>query len=667
MVRNAAALLLLLFLTIGVYWKLTISNQYTWLENPDNANQVRPWLEYQAREFHAHRIPLWDPYEWAGQPLIAQVLPGLTNPLNWVLFAAPLRDGHISTGNLHWYWVLIHWVAAIFCYALCRDLGASRGRAIAGGCIYGFAGYIGHATTPQFLTSSLGVPIVLLFMARVWRGHRPVASAAGCGAALGLSFFGGHHNVPIYLSVIVGGFWLCYLVAAKRRAILPILIFAGVAGTVGAVQVLPTIEYGRQAVRWVGAPQPQHWNERVPYSVHAEYSLYARGVPGLVIPRLGVHAEPFVGICALSLAIAAILTRPRSPDVRLLAVVALAGLLLALGRDTPVHRIVYTLIPMVEKARYPAMAIVICQCAIAALASLADLTHPRRYAYALAAVGVAGLAVYFTLQSLGRIPVDHPGRIVAVVALALAVWAFWLRANSAVLIALVIVEVFAFPIILQRRDIPNSYAAMIGAQSDVAGFLSSQPGWFRVDFDEDVVPYNFGEWHGVEQWGGYVAGMPERTLALAGQQKTPRMLGVRYHVGVKPSNPEQVEVFQSRSGLKVYQNPGVGEALWALHPVLCPKPDSLAVVTRLPGRSVFEADLACPGIVVTGDIFYRGWQARVDGVRVPVQEIEGAVRGVAVPVGRHRIEYDYRPASVYLGAALTALGLMVAAAMLLSP
>lgn len=665
--RTAASLLILLALTIGVYWKLTISNQYTWLENPDNSNQVRPWLEYQAREFHAHRLPLWDPYEWGGQPLIAQVLPGLTNPLNWILFAAPLRDGHISIANLHWYWVLIHWLAAALCYALCRDLGASMGRAIAGGAIFGFAGYIGHATTPQFLTSSLGVPIVILFLARVWRGHRPLASAAGCGAALGAAFFGGHHNVPIYLSVIAGGFWLSYLVLERRRAIAPIAMFTVTAGLVSAVQVLPTIEYGRQAVRWVGAPEPQHWNDRVPYSVHAEYSLYARGIPGLVVPGLGIHAEPFVGICALSLAIAALITRRRSPVVRLLGVIALAGMLLALGRDTPVHRIVYTLIPMVEKARYPAMAIVICQCAIAALASLADLSNPRRFAQVLAAVGVAGFALYAVLHSLGRIPANHPAWIVAAVALALAAWAMWLRANSVVLIALVMVEIFVHPVILQRRDVPGSYAAMIAAQSDIAGFLAGRPGWFRADFDEDVVPYNFGEWHGIEQFGGYVAGMPERTLALVGHENTARLLGVQYHVGTKPSNPAQVEVFQSRSGLKVYQDPRIGQPIWSIHQQPCPMTDRFAVVERLPGRSVFEVDLACPGLVVTGDIFYRGWRARVDGARVPIQEIEGAVRAVAAPAGHHRIEYAYQPTSVYLGAVLTVLGLLLAAAMLLSP
>jgi hypothetical protein len=38
----------------------------------------------------------------AGQPLAGQIQPGTLNPLNWLLFAAPLKDGFISRGALHW-------------------------------------------------------------------------------------------------------------------------------------------------------------------------------------------------------------------------------------------------------------------------------------------------------------------------------------------------------------------------------------------------------------------------------------------------------------------------------------------------------------------------------------------------------------------------------------
>ena len=77
----------------------------------------------------------------------------------------PLRDGHIQLRFLHWYWVLIHWVAAVFCYLLCRDLNCGVVPSIVGGSVFAFVGYIGWAGTPYFLTSSLWFPLVLLFFA----------------------------------------------------------------------------------------------------------------------------------------------------------------------------------------------------------------------------------------------------------------------------------------------------------------------------------------------------------------------------------------------------------------------------------------------------------------------------------------------------------------------
>src|SRR5258708_32096035 len=66
----ASAPLILLLISMGFCWKLVLSDQYTWLESPDFAYQVLPWLQFEATEFHAHSIPLWDPYQWGGQPLI---------------------------------------------------------------------------------------------------------------------------------------------------------------------------------------------------------------------------------------------------------------------------------------------------------------------------------------------------------------------------------------------------------------------------------------------------------------------------------------------------------------------------------------------------------------------------------------------------------------------
>ena len=49
---------LLVVIIIGFFWKLTLTSQFTWLENPDQANQVLPWQQVQAAAFHQGKLPL---------------------------------------------------------------------------------------------------------------------------------------------------------------------------------------------------------------------------------------------------------------------------------------------------------------------------------------------------------------------------------------------------------------------------------------------------------------------------------------------------------------------------------------------------------------------------------------------------------------------------------
>jgi hypothetical protein len=665
--RTAAALAVLLAIATGLFWKLTLSDRYTWLENPDQAFQARPWFEYEAREWHAGRIPLWAPYELAGQTLIGQVQPGVANPLNWPLFAMPLQDGHIRLKVLHWWWVLLHFAAAAFAYLLCRDLGCGLVPSIAGGAIFGYLGYIGLASTPYFLTSSLWFPLVLLFFLRVLRGERPIGSAALCGAALGASFLGGHHNVPVYSAVVLGAAWVWLLARSWRirRVWIAAAVCLVAGGLVSAVQALPAIEYGKQSLRWSGAPEPQRWGDRLPYSVHTEYGLKMRSIAGFVVPGLAVHANSFIGIVALALALAAIRYRWRSPEVPLLVFLAVFATLLALGADTPLHKLAYHYIPLVEKARYPAMVVVLAHAAIAALAAIGlslGRETLRKTALPLALAGIGGLILYRVIDKAGQMPTEHPAWQIAVVAVALAVVMRWGKAAPAAVLALLVFEAATLPRpILRPRDIPDSFAATIAAQTDLADFLKSRPGWFRVVFDEKVVPYNFGDVYGVEQLNGYFASMPLRLFETLGSDETPRLYGVRYRVATEPSNPNQVEVFQSRSGVKIFEDPRIGEPVSVRHADSCGARETVKVVTRWPGGSSYEADLGCPGLVVIGDPYFRGWRAEVDGRRTPIQEFGGGVRAVAASPGHHRIEFRYRPSSVYLGAALSVMGLMLAA------
>jgi hypothetical protein len=424
---------------------------------------------------------------------------------------------------------------------------------------------------------------------------------------MGLSFLSGHHVVPTFTALTICGMWVA-LAIRRRAARTPFAVFAAVTALIAAVAVLPALEYSRQAIRWAGGPAPILPGQPVPFSVHAEYSLAAGQLVGMVWGNVPGHANPFVGVTALVLAVFA-LTRG-GIATRWLAAFALCGLLISIARDFPPYWLVYRFVPMVEKAREPAFAIVLAQAGIAVLAALGATRLPG-WAAALALVLFFGEAVYHA---------PH----------------------------------------LNRFDRPGSYANLIQSQTDLIAYLKQQPGWFRVDFDDAAVPYNAGDLYGIEQFGGAVSSMPVRTHRMLGHPDTPRVFGIRYRVGTAPSREGQFPVFESNSGLKVFSDPSIREPIRAVRTETCPAADEFRLLSRLPERTTLEVSLGCPGLVVIGDAYYPGWRAFVDGRRTSIQEVD-AVRAVRAQAGRHVIEFRYRPATVYWGFALCGLGVALTA------
>ena len=61
---------------------------------------------------------------------------------------------------------------------------------------------------------------------------------------------------------------------------------------------------------------------------------------------------------------------------------------------------------------------------------------------------------------------------------------------------------------------------------------------------------------------------------------------------------------------------------------------------------VVSVDTDKSGVVVLNDIYYPGWQAKVDGVIKPILRANVLFRGVEVPAGHHIVSFEFHPLSV---------------------
>lgn len=666
--KRFAMAALLAALSIGFYWKLVLTGEYTWLDSPDMAYLEVPRFQFQAQLWHKLRFPLWDPHHWAGQPFLGQIT-GAADPLNWPLFLAGFRDGKIRQDLLHWHFVLGHWLAALLMYWFCRDRGRSASGAVIAACAFSFGGYVGTSDWPQVLHGCLYAPAILLYLLRAGEGRQATASAAMAGLFTGLSWLSGHHQAPYYLTLTVAGFWAWQFLRARSiqtaRLAGITLVFAGL---VSGLQTLPGWEYGRLALRWAGTAEPLRWFDKVPAQVHEQFAFRLQDLAGIFVAGAYGHTNPFVGAAVFALAVGGVVWMWRDSTVRVLGALALAGIVLSVAEHNPFYGILYGVAPWFDKARVPARIIWLFGTAAAALAAWGWDWLEERESWRTPAVMAAGGAMLLLLAAVLR----RPEAVLAGLSLAALAGLVEARRREAmtrgvVCTLAVLLVVFELAHI---RDFKSRHAeghksqwAELWRHRDIADFLRWQPGPFRVVVDDSEIPYNFGDWHGIDTLIGFTATAPANTGSLEWHKpEVQDLLAVRYRVAREPFEGDR-EVFRGQTGVKVFERAsalprarleGVGGAC---------EPGSVSWSEIGPNRIGLEATAHCRSMLVVADTYFPGWAAEVDGRAVEIQQVHGALRGVVVEAGTHRVRMVYRPWTAWCGALLTLGG--VAGALLL--
>ncbi len=712
-------LILLIVFTVLFFWRLALSDQFTFLDSPDLTYQVLPWYQVQARSWHNGEFPLWDPYQWVGQSLIGQMQPGAAFPLNWPLFLAPLDDGYINLRYIHWHFVLMHLLAGLFMYALARELGRSRYASLVAALAFSCSGYVGTTVWPQMVNGAIWIPLVFLLFHRLVKAEGSLARwtyAVCCGATVGMSLLSGHHQTPAFMVLALTGCFLYFFVQRRSqsaREARRLLGFFGVVGVfaliVGALQLIPALEYGQNAYRWVGAPEPVTLGDPVPYWAQHDQRLHPISLVGTVVPDAYMRANTFVGFLCLSMAVLAVALVWSDRWVRVYSFLGLGALVYGFGPFSMLHGWLYALVPFADKARSPSHVVFVFQFALFLLAAHGIdrfFAQPRqddgvqrwlRYIqYTLIAFGAVVLLSVVHLAVQGKLMPEPPDQFIlaAVVAFVLAAVIQGHRKQKLgqTTIRLVLVLLMLFEMgatrwfdVVHISD-PNR-ASVLPKLTELQGamdFLKKQAGPFRFEIKSDETMPNLGAWEGLEASDGYLASVSRNVYDFMGQDwaRGRLLANTVYTVSKESVRDSQTEVYSDPSGWKVFRNPDAYPRAWTVHEVdnismpvglagslpdtgQCEGREPVEFVKNTPHEIVATVSMRCRGFVIFADPDFPGWEAFLDGDRVPIHPAYAALRSIAVPAGPHRIEFVYRPFSVYLGAVSTALGLLTAVALLI--
>lgn len=320
-------------------------------------------------------VPLWVPHVYGGMPFVA-ILPGpIFYPSTILYFLLPL---HRAIG---WTFVLHTFLSGAFGYFLGRSFRLRPMSAVVCGASFLLTGYVtSHLFGGQdgrMFTMTL-IPLALGLLNRgLERGE--FRWFAGLSFVIAAQTFSAHVQM-MYFSNLALALFLLYHVAFRlprppsggarwKVYIRPIAWFslANVAAVmIAAPQFLPTLSVLEHVTRAAG--------ERG-YEFAASWALPPQELTAFFLPDLigslpgsywgqnpiKLHTE-YLGAVPVALAILGLsagfgrwLDGDGKRVVWFLAGCGLLGVLFALGPTTPVHRIAYTLLPMMSSLRAPAM------------------------------------------------------------------------------------------------------------------------------------------------------------------------------------------------------------------------------------------------------------------------------------------------------------------------
>jgi hypothetical protein len=604
--------MLLFGITLVNFWKLILTGEYSILWSSDNALEAYPWYQFLLSSLHHHSFPFWNPYSEAGRLFIGEPTAGAFYPFNLLLVLLPLNSRGLAPAWGLEYMVVIHFfLASWFTYLLARHMGFGRFGSLVAGITFAYSGslslrYFAHITV---FTASIWIPAAFLCYSkslRVIGFEAQVLWANLGGLALALGVLAGHHQPVLYCGLALGiialalgvsrnvSLWECAASFHSRRRLIGSLILVALfAAMYGSLQLIPTLQYAHRAYRWIGLPQPVMGMHNAPYAIAGTlYGFTPKDLLLLLFPfQGGAETNPYLGILPLFLVVFSLTRFRSSPLCRLMWLLVVFFLLLALGAYTPLHGVLYYLLPGFGKAREASRALVLVDFPSAILAAIGcdalfassnaePDTLSRRIiqifsglgAFTAVVVSVGYLHATLVHGSLARFDFLSISALLLLMTAAIGFHRAKISVRS-LQIALVAILIFDFHGILSTTIKPKrefnasgNYESTQWYRPDaVINFLRSQPGTFRTNFEKHY-PRSIGEVDHLDTINGY--GATEHAafadlMRLGGRAFD--LLNVKYAV-TEGSLPFK-KVFQ-QGNMKVYENPTCLPRAWLVQHVM---------------------------------------------------------------------------------------------------
>jgi len=375
----------------------------------DTIRQLYPWKIVTSQIFKSGQLPLWNPYNFSGSPLLANFQSAVFYPLTILYLLLPLPVAW-TLGV-----VLQHLLAGLFTYLFGRKHGLSKAGALLAAISYSFSLFMIVFSQYNTIGQTIAwLPLILLAVDDLVLTQRPFVFVL-LVAALAASLFAGHlqlFGLLLVYAFVYAAFRIGALKESRHRKIQKILYItlAFVLGLgIGAVQLAPTLELLRNSAR---TTQPyQFLVEKLliqPYEVVKLFSPDLFGNPATrnyLLTDTYPSKALYAGLIPLIFALLALIYRRKERIIQFFGV-SVVVLFLFLVRS-PLTEVFYRLnIPVVSSSS-PTNALFLVGFALAILSGYGVDTYRQRKNVYGAIVCVSMLYAVLLVCILGfRIPIQ---------------------------------------------------------------------------------------------------------------------------------------------------------------------------------------------------------------------------------------------------------------------
>jgi len=325
----------------------------------DVIRQMYPWKTLAVDLLKQGQWPLWNPFNFAGTPLLANAQSSIFFPGTLLFLFLPYIDAWIA------HVVLLPLLFSVFIYIYLRSLKLSNLAAVFGAIA---ASNISAVTVWSeqliFIQTILFLPLILWAIERFDQTKRTIFLWL-IPIFLAFGIFGGHPQTTVYVFLITLGY--LFYKRVPRRLIGPIMIIGlGLA----AIQLLPSLELYGNSAREVSATKDLFFTSALPWQNLTTILIpdfFGNPATGNFVGRDYGNFQAYFGVAALLLALVALIKTFRQQNMVLFfAALAAPGLIFSLP---PFAYVFYYLKIPILSSGYPSRIIVIFQFAATILSA----------------------------------------------------------------------------------------------------------------------------------------------------------------------------------------------------------------------------------------------------------------------------------------------------------